>query len=456
MAQHDSNGVQSRALPLSARAVLVAISSMVAYFPLPVLVGRYFVQSSDIWLWVLFLFALCAFGTWFGRKLAFQNIVLKSILTAIIGFILSALFCEVFGKQPIVASIVLCGLVAIAACVIGVNGVRMEHSGGMLAVWALGLPFHFVAFFLFAYVETLRGDMWWISLSTLTTLALVLYQLNQVHLNTMLSARQTHVPYTVRMFNRSMVTVFLICILIAFGCFVFFVNLSSIEHAILALIQRLLQAGHHGAEPSQIQPPKFKLPNQKQAQQGLGGTGVWMHVVAILIGIFLLAACVVLVWRGVKAFWAWYQKQRVDDTEERLGYIDEEESIVGEVKRMNMRKFFRDRRREPSWNELKSAEERIRYLYRQLVRIGKRHGYQLHPSETAREAAYKIGDFVRHSAAREGGLGGSALTSEEFYSRLATLYDDVRYGRLEDSPEALSVTKEELEHLWHVLQRDRS
>lgn len=429
------------------QATLYSFSCVVVYFPLPVLLGAYVIRSGALWMWILFLFLLTFVGSWFGIVVRRFNPVIKSLSVAAIALVFCALFAYGLGQIPFVATFVLCAILVVPASIMGASGLRMMQSGNLPTAWFIGLPVHFVAFFLFTYLSLLRPELWLISVSAFATLAIVLYALNQLHLNSLLSYSQTQVPSKVRRFNQSIVTLFLGIVLLVFACFFFFVNLSGVVRAIIRLLQHLLAFGHSKAGPSEIRPPSLKLPMQNHLQASQSGSGLWQHIVAIIIAVALFFACLFLLVRGLKAVWRWYQNHRSIEPSGPTFYVDEEESIAGETHRVF--RFRRDRQRkknEPGWNELASPEEQVRYLYRQLVHRSQDKGYAWASADTVRETMQRIRVWLTESHPMQ--VRPTQFVDNAKFAEgcryLEELYDKARYGQG-------GITKDEVKRLRDML-----
>lgn len=358
----------------------------------------------------------------------------KSLITAILSLGLCDLFLTLLSLPLFSVGFFLCATTAICVGILGANGVRINQSQLLLPTYTFGLCLHFAAFFGFAYIHHLRPEIGFISTSAVVALAFAFYSLNSRHLDSWLSENETQVPQSVRAFNRVVVTTLLFIVLIAFACFMFFVNLGWIERLLFNTLQHLLvQPQQPSSLPSTPHPtlkhdvsPKLPPPSNMPA--------LWQHVIMIVIGALFLAICIFGLLRGMKALWAWYQTHR-DPVLEWVPYIDEEESLAGETHHLQRFPWVRPRKREVAWSELSSPEEKVRYLYRHLIQSSRKKGYPWTSADTARETTEAIYDWLHQplgnpssqTAVVDGGKSNSVSVTQ-VYQRLEELYDTARYG----------------------------
>jgi hypothetical protein len=107
------------------------------------------------------------------------------------------------------------------------------------------------------------------------------------------------------------------------------------------------------------------------------------------------------------------------------GFVDEVESLLkqNETAFSAARRWLADMmEREPGYGAMKNDKERVRWLYRNLVRHEIRHGYEFQPSATPRETLDAI--------------GSRGVRRKVFHSgRAAEVYGLVRYSPEEIGPE---------------------
>ncbi|GMA61145.1 hypothetical protein NZD89_15870 [Alicyclobacillus fastidiosus] len=428
------------------QATIASFSCLVAFLPLPLVVGAYVIKPGALWLWLVFLFLLAFVGAWFGIVVRRFNPVLKSLSVAAIALVWCAFFADTLGRMPFAASFALCAMFVVPASIMGANGLRMLYSNNLLSVWLIGLLVHFAAFFLVTYLSLLRPEIWIITVSAFVTVSMVVYALNQFQLNSLLSDGQAHVPSKVRTFNRLLVTMFLGIVLLTFACFAFFVNLSDIERAISSLLQHLFPGGQQQTQSRPIHTPTFKFPKQPDTQTHQSGPATWQHIVSIIIAVASFVGLLFLLVRGLHAVWKWYQRHRGIETYEPTGYVDKEESIAGESHRMGFFRRDRRRRHELAWNELSSPEEQVRYLYRQFVRRSQSKGYTWVSADTALETTEGIWAWLEEKDSIQ--VRPTEFMHDSTFAKgcryLEELYDKARYGQG-------GITKDEVEHLRDMM-----
>jgi len=109
---------------------------------------------------------------------------------------------------------------------------------------------------------------------------------------------------------------------------------------------------------------------------------------------------------------------------EDTGYEDVKENLFDwRDLRTGMQNRMRDllgRDGEPKWAQLADPRERIRWLYRKVIRRGMQEGYAFQPSLTPAETASDLAAWQR---------GRTAVPMDQ----LARLYDRARYGTAEEA-----------------------
>lgn len=424
------------------RQALTACSCIVAFLPIPVLIDAYFVPPILRPLWIVMLFALAGLGAWMANLIRVSNAVLKSVLVSMLLLVPSCWFSVIGSQSSMIVRLVFLGLATILLAIVTVNALRLDYSGRMPAVWVAGLIVQFASFFLFTRTPLLRPWLWLIWLSSFVTIALVYFVVNAISVNMTLSSRQTRLPHQVRVFNRVVVGGMLALVLVAFVALLFFVNLSAIQSAIVHLLALLLSLGHASQQSGQAHLPSFHFPKQPQMQRHASGNGMILRIIAIVFLALFVLLCIVAAWRAVKRLWAWLQQQRL--TEESLGYIDEVESLVHESKRISRRNLFRRRKRDVDWKDIESSEEKVRFLYRQCIRIANARGCQFNAAETAREHLQDIRRQVDDA-------GNRSTDYLRVVRQLEQLYDPARYdvGHLASA----NIDVRQLEDLWQLLRK---
>lgn len=420
----------------------ITCSCVVAFLPVAVVVGSYFVQPGLRPLWIVLLFCLACLGVWISNAIRLSNLVLKSMLLAVLLLVPALLFSLFAAQSPRPVALTFLGLITILVAIVIVTARITAESGRLSAVWIAGLMVHFGAYFLFTHTALLRHWMPLIWTSSIITVALVYFAVNEVTINTALSSRQTSLSRQVHTFNRAMVVGVLVLVLVAFVALLFFVNLAAIQAAIVHLLERLLSMGQLHKQSGPVHPSGFHFPKQNQTKHSTSGDGWFLRIVAIIFLAFFFVLCVILVWRSLKSLWAWLQRQRV--SESTLGYIDEVESLAHESKRISRRNLFHRQPRAVEWNHLQSTEDKVRFLYRHCIRVAKLRGYQFNPSATAHEQLRDI-----RKQAIDNGRSISYLTVVEQVERL---YDPARYAVVQSA--MADVTTEELEYLWRSIRRE--
>lgn len=275
-------------------------------------------------------------------------------------------------------------------------------------------------------------------------LSLILINRQQIRDAGTILERKLHLPSTLLRKNGLYVGIFIILAVVGaawefFGRLI--VSLFSLFGLLIAGLIRFLASLAPAAEPSQGSPPAGDAPLEMLPAGE--ATPLWMEILQTVILVIVAIVCLVLLIRllvkvvrklvpfmkrayafimeWIRLFFLGSHQQAGADP----GFVDEVESLLrqNETAFSAARRWLADRmEREPGYGTMKTDRERVRWLYRNLVRHEIRHGYEFQASATPQETLMGV-------AARSG--RHKTLQPEQ----VAQVYGQVRYSPDEIGPE---------------------
>lgn len=406
---------------------------------LPVyLLGVWVTKTGPIHLWIsvsgLALFALV--GVIVTRLLAHRLSKVRYLLGALpVLFIAASL-----PRSDVPFSALTSGAFYLSYC-LGVHKAQQDPPLVSVALIWTGLLSYVVVYVLCLQLAIVHVLLPLISNLAILAMAIVLFGVNRNHLQFATSQRENHIPISPALLrlNRLYISLVFGLIVILAGIRAILTALTWLFTELFALINHLLMALLGKPQP-QIHhklPATAKLPAHIPPQQA--GPGEWLFrdfifsiiTIAILYGLWQLARRVP---RWFRQLLQWLALNTSSGAPR--GYSDESERIEAWREWLSplSDRWRRLRSRfihEATWQELRTNQARIRWLYRKWLRAAIRNGYTFNPSLTPNEIAVDLS-----------GLENSALTSTfashptDPMTELALLYGAVRYGDkdCEDAP----------------------
>ncbi|WP_201003272.1 DUF4129 domain-containing protein [Paenibacillus glycanilyticus] len=423
--------------------------SIETLFALPIWFVALFYTSTDAFtaLWLLTVpFIYMAGASWIGKL---KNN--RRIYRMLLGILLGVLHAGVIYAVLMAFQADLPGAAAILPVLLGAF-TAVRGMGASTKSWQVIFPNNlmFVSIILYTILtivahlqEKLQPYFTFLTFCGIVALILMLYIVNERLLSYETQSGGAIQSSTTKVFkrqNRFMLTIVAVLLLIA-GLFrQLQSSIESFFHAVMNKILGWMDGSGEPIEepPSDTQPPPSGLPPAEAHDPP-----AWLErleLVAKYIGIALLiiGVAVLLFFIGRKLYrllskvlgriW----ERAADSREGAVGYTDEVESLVDRTK-WSVRLGKSNRKKEARWEELSTAGERIRYLYRRYVAAAVGRGYDYKPHYTVRETTSDIGAW------------SSKSVSQADADKLASLYDEVRYGGQEPKEELVQSLKKKLD-----------
>jgi len=406
---------------------------------LPVyLFGVWVTKTGPIHLWLsvsgLALFALL--GVFVTRLLAHRLSKLRYLVGA-----LPVLFIAAdLGRSDVLFSALTSGAFYLSYCV-GVHKARQDPPLVSVALIWTGLLSYVVVYVLCLNLAIVHTLLSLISNLAILAMATSLFGVNRNHLQFATTQRESHIPISPVLLrhNRIYITIVFGLIVILAGirailtAFIWFFTelFALINHLLMALLGKPQPQLHH--KP----PATAKLPAQFPTHQAGAGEWIFRDFIFIIITIAILYG----LWQLTRRVPRWFRHllqwlTRNTSSGTTHGYSDESERIdawrewispLSDRWRRLRSRFIH----EATWQELRTNQARIRWLYRKWLRAAIRDGYTFNPSLTPNEIAVDLSS-----------MENSALSSTyashptDPMTELALLYGAVRYGDkdCEDAP----------------------
>lgn len=185
--------------------------------------------------------------------------------------------------------------------------------------------------------------------------------------------------------------------------------------------------------------PVSRLPVVHMERTGLGTT--LLRDVLLLLFALAIVYALYRLFRHVPSLWRYLLSLLATRESQSHGYLDQIETLT-RAERLPplqaLRGIVRRRQRvkEEAWQDLRTSGEKVRWLYRQMLRIGAVHGYTVRTHLTPSELARDIAPWLRQRP-EETHLHASEITARldqtlrEQALDLSKAYSAVRYGAKE-------------------------
>lgn len=293
--------------------------------------------------------------------------------------------------------------------------------------------------------EKLQPYFSFLTICGILALVLLLYVVNERLLTSETQSGGAIQSSTTKVFkrqNRFMLTVVAVLLLIA-G--LFRQLQSSIESLFHTIVNKFLEWMNGSGEPTPDTPaePQPPPPNGLPPVEANDPPTwlVWLEYAAKFIGIALLVLGITVLlfiigrklYKLISKMMARFWERAESGKDGADGYTDEVESLVDRGKWSVRLGRSNKKQKEAKWEELSTAGEKLRYLYRKYVSAAIGRGYGYKPYYTARETASDIEVWQNRS---------QAATDVDMLTRL---YDEVRYGGQEPSEDLVQSLKKRLD-----------
>ncbi|WP_336772055.1 DUF4129 domain-containing protein [Paenibacillus sp. MMO-58] len=423
--------------------------SIETLFALPIWFIALFYSSTDAFmaLWLLTVpFIYMAGAVWIGKL---KNN--RRIYRLLFGILLGALHSGVIYAVLMAFQSDLPGATAILPVLLGaftaVRGMGTSAKGWYVAfpntLMFIGIILYTILTIVAHLQEKLQPYFTFLTFCGIVALILMLYIVNERLLSYETQSGGAIQSSTTKVFkrqNRFMLTIVAVLLLIA-G--LFRQLQSSIESFFHAVMNKILGWMDGSAEPveeppSDTQPPPSGLPpveahNPPAWLERLELVAKYIGIVLLIIGVAVLLFFIGRkLYRLLNKVLGRIWERAADSKEGAVGYTDEVESLVDRSK-WSVRLGKSSRKKEARWEELSTAGEKIRYLYRRYVTAAVGRGYDYKPHYTVRETTSDIGAWSSKSA------------TQADTDTLARLYDEVRYGGQEPKEELVQSLKKKLD-----------
>lgn len=336
------------------------------------------------------------------------------------------------------------------------HAVRMIEQGNPSSFFSSFLLLGFLLYPLIAFVfsrSTLFAHMVPLLGYTGTAgilLALILINRQQIREAGTILERKLHLPASLMRRNGFYLAIFIALVVAAASWELFsrlvsglFTMVGRVIGAIIAFLAGLYRpenpvpdtGGEPAAAPDML-PPAEPTPRWMEILEQ-----ILIIVVAVALGLLLLWGLYKLVKRLIpslkkaflflsnwlrKVFWGDDRQMETDP-----GFVDEVESLLkqNETALSAARRWLMERMaHEPGYGTMKTDGERVRWLYRNLLRHEMKHGFVFEPGDTPAEILKKLMDGKRRHQRLDADTA-------------SRLYGLVRYGGAEADPEAVQQMK---------------
>lgn len=411
-------------------------------FPIFLLIAVYFISTPLLWMWIGSFPILFLLGLVFRRFTLDKKRWTYLLYTLVIAAMLSLLFINT------IVSIVLTFLLGCVALIRGCLYAerRWNELFSSSYLWIIAFPIYFVSYFFFRYVETLVPYSDVITWMGLLMLAFTLLISNSEHLKTATLSKQNKPFVSPALKRQNQLFIFITLLII-----IALTNLKVIQAALYGLISKTIHSiiwffSLFGSDEPMEEPPKTPnneiAPTMEQGEPSL--LAIWLdRIMTVIIYVALIAAGLFLLFYLFKKFrgllyrgYQWlvnflnqiFSQKEQDDLHH--SYVDKKESSMDwKSWRKNKQEHAKELiaslfKRSPRFEDL-TNQEKVRYVYRQLLVQQTKQGYTVKSNYTPHETISELEN-------RLPGRGEELLQLEKEYAKARYGNEDSNNTKLED------------------------
>lgn len=352
----------------------------------------------------------------------------------------------------------LASLIGLGAALFALQGMTAVSRVGEARLYWFGTALYFVAGIAYSRIALLRGELGLMTWLGAACLGIALFVTNYEYLRytTLSNKSASPLPRGLRRHNTVFIVIILgLIVLLAAGVG------RWIGHMLLEIIRHIVAwLTRSSGEPEAPQPEELQEPPMMFIPEGVQKPGLLSQILDILfyvLGGAVVAAIVVfaLHWLYKNAGGFWKRSidrllallRRQDRAGESAGYRDEESSIFSwEEKRQKWGQWrgalARFGKRQERYEDMRSNQERVRFLYRRLLLTRLHEGSEWKPGLTPLEMARDLllhDDNKKDQRAKPGQAAHKAAIEP-----LIKLYYRVRYGGQEPDDEEVADIRRKL------------
>lgn len=407
--------------------------------PVILMTGVYFIDNSSLTMWMLtFPFLMIAgliFRIIIPSKKEWVYLSFSVITSSLTTFL-------IVHSIPLILLSLLYGItLTYRASKYSVNHRNELFPSSYL--WVIGLPIYIVGYLVFRYKELLVDYLSVVSWAGLILLIVTLLSANDEHLKaaTLSKKARPMLTKTLKRQNR-----FFIVFTIIFALLL--TNLHLIQALVYQAIYQtvkgiiwLFTLREKNDSPPEEQPQQSQsfFPAEEAVEPSL--LAIWLErIMYVVVAIFLIGLVIFIIYILIKRFGAGLRRSfswisrflnqlfgQKNDEFVNQSFTDEKENIFDwnafktKQKEKITNAINKVYQRQPNWQRM-SEENKVRYIYRYLLREQVKHGYSYKPSFTVRET---IGELQEVHPEHLNEL-----------KMLSEIYEQIKYGNKKDVVES--------------------
>ncbi|WP_042161793.1 DUF4129 domain-containing protein [Paenibacillus gorillae] len=417
---------------------------MLFVLPLLLLIAVHVLSGQAVLLWLLTLPLCYGIGAFLKQALKFNRLIFRLLAAIVVGAVHGGFIAAWdLGDSAAGTAFILAAMLVLISMFAVFRGISQ-----MMSSWSRLFPNTVMIFCIFAFVviQPFKGMLHSITPygSALTVCGVAAVILFFFLTNERLISDEAGNEFRSRTaagFRRQnrWMTALVVLVLIVFSLFRQLQQLlESAFRAIGDAIMRWLNRPTEPVEPSTEPPPALDPGMQMEPTEPSAFILLLeaiLRIAGTILSIILIGAVLFFIGRALYRLLRQTLDRLLAHTNESReaegGYVDEVESIMSSSKWGRGRKGKADK--EPGWSELRTGADRIRYLYRRLIKGQIEQGYAYQPHLTPQETAADLLSWQKRQRA----------TDEE--QSLVRAYEEVRYGEREMDAQSAEQLKKRLD-----------
>lgn len=410
-------------------------------FPVFLLLGVTFISSPFVWLASLSI--LYILGFLFRLIVRDKKRLLYLVYTIIVSATLAVLFNDTIVSYLVV--LIINGVICYRGILYAER--EVEELISFTSLWKFGFPIYFTAYFVYRFSDSLNLYLDVITWSCFLLVVITLFLSNSGSLksSTLSKQKRPFVTGSIKGKNRVYIVVILSIIAII-------TNFKVLQHLLYTAISAVISAiisffsifendeqientppASEGSMPPPLEggePSALAVLMEKIAEVGF-------YILAVVGGIIFIFFASKKVRHLFRLGYKWFMNYlnqlfhiRKSDHEENSQYVDEKESLLdlkkwGQGTKNQAKELFSTLfNRQPKWDEL-SDREKVRYVYRQLVKEQVNRGLPFKISDTPSKT-------IKDMSERRGNQQKELRTFIDTYGKARYGNDDLNSQDLEE------------------------
>jgi len=436
-----------RILSKAGTVLLKGAVELLLFLPVLLVVAVYLLPESVRWLWLGTLPLLYVAGFTIGTFVPIPWLFLLLLIVASIGGGYSYLLFDSVSAM-LISALFACSAVYRGFKLVFVSWYLLFPAGFYL----FGMILYFIGSVILHFVDEFQPYLPLLTWGGVVALAVTLLVTNESNMKqeTLPGDKEPVIASDMKWKNRLLIGSMMLIIIFIVGFQMLQRAVNWVKEQLVALLRALFAPSDKPPAAADGQKAPDKLPDFANGEPPpewmvLLEKLIYYAAAAIVIALLLLLLYTIARkiprWVRLAISWLAARLHTPDMKSSRIGYEDDVESLM-DWEQLNDRllagwkRLFRGSVPQEKWDQMTTNRDRVRFLYRSLLRRSVRYGYLLKPHLTPQETNRELKQWGKQQ-------GSDAAAADT----LVSVYDKVRYGDKDVSDIEVLELKDQLEKL---------